>query len=169
MIKYPHRNKTKNIIMFEINSKPKKISIQVRVKSGDWLTVSKIDAYRRYFSFEEIAFLLDVYESMYGENVRVLNEYSKVILSSASYNFCRHLENANVITTHWIDDDKKNVTTYSVPFNSLLPSIRDFQRLVARNGGIKKWKQYSLEKKDDYTLCGKLTFRNGRVMTVAIY
>ena len=156
--------------MFEINSKPKSITIQIRVKSGEWMTITKLNAYRRYFSFAEISDLLDIYEVRHNENVRILNEYDKVILSSSSHSFCRLLDKMGVITTHWLNnEDIKNVTTYSASYNTLLPNVRDFQRLVARHGGIKKWKQYPLEKKDDYTLCGKLTFRDGKMMTVAFY
>ena len=156
--------------MFEINSKPKQITIQVRVKSGEWMTLTKLNAHRRYFSFEEITSLMDIYENLYKECVRILNDHNKVILSSSSYGFCRLLNNASIITPHWLNnEDENNVTTYSGPYNTLLPNIRDFQRLVARHGGIKKWKQYPLEERDDYTLCGKLTLRDGSSMTVAFY
>ena len=156
--------------MFEINSKPKQITIQVRVKSGEWMTLTKINAHRRYFSFDEVMSIMDLYEHLHNEAIRILNDYNKVILSSSSYCFCRLLDNAAVVTTHWLNsEDKNNLTTYSIPYNTLIPNIRSFQRLVARHGGIKKWKQYPLEERDDYTICGKLTFRDGQSMTVAIY
>ena len=155
--------------MFEINSKPKHIIIQQQVKSGDWLTVTKMDAHRRCFSFEEIANLLDLYEVIYNTSIRILNDYDKVILSTASYGFCRLLENAGIVTSHILNDDPKNVTAYSVAHNTLLPNIRDFQRFIARHGGVKKWKQYPIEKKDDYTICGKLILRDETALTVAFY
>lgn len=155
--------------MFEINSKPKYITIQQQVKSGDWVSIAKMNAHRRHFSFEEIENLLNLYENIYNTAIRILNEHEKIILSSSSHNFCCLLNNAAVITTHLLNDDDKNITTYSVAYNTLLPNVRDFQRYIARHGGIKKWKSYPLEKKDDYTICGKLTLRDDTSLTVAFY
>lgn len=156
--------------MFEINSKPKKLTIQSQVKSGDWMTITKLTSHRRSFSFDEVINLMNVYENIYESSIRILNEYDKVIISTSSSEFCRLLKNSSIVVSHWLNnEDTKNFTTYSGPYNNLLPNIRDFQRIIARHGGVKKWKSYPLEQKDDYTICGKLTLRDGEMMTVAFY
>ena len=127
--------------MFEINSKPKKLTIQTQVKSGDWMTITKLTSYRRCFSYDEVINLLIAYENVYNSSIRILNEYDKVIISTFSSEFCRLLKNSSIVVSHWLNnEDTKNSTTYSVPYNTLLPKFRVLQRTIARHGGVKKWK-----------------------------
>lgn len=152
--------------MFEINSKPKSITVQKKSKSGDWITVTHLEAHRRHFSFEEVSSILKTYETSNNfSSYRVINEYKKTILSSQSSSFCDCLSMSNIITV--VDEDI--VSVYTNGNNSKIKSIREFQKFIARNGGIKKWKFYTIDKSDNYITCGKLTLRNDKNITVSFH
>jgi hypothetical protein len=104
-------------MMFELNSKPKKLIVQRHTKSNNWLTEAVMTkdeikyeiAYdedknpyvneilpSRAWTVEEVYYILEMAEipgegTGYGEletqPVRILNEHGKVILSTASHDF----------------------------------------------------------------------------------
>jgi hypothetical protein len=104
-------------MMFELNSKPKKLIVQRHTKSNNWLTEAVMTkdeikyeiAYdedknpyvneilpSRSWTTEEVYYILEMAEipgegTGYGEletqPVRILNEHGKVILSTASHDF----------------------------------------------------------------------------------
>lgn len=103
-------------MMFELNSKPKKLVVQRHTKSNNWLTeavmtkdevlsvLSVVDDKTevesvlpsRAWTNEEVYYILEMAEipgegTGYGEferqPVRILNEHGKVILSTASHDF----------------------------------------------------------------------------------
>ena len=103
-------------MMFELNSKPKKLVVQRHTKSNNWLTeavmtkdevlsvLSVVDDKTeveavlpsRAWTVEEVYYILEMAEipaegTGYGEletqPVRILNEHGKVILSTASHDF----------------------------------------------------------------------------------
>ena len=103
-------------MMFELNSKPKKLVVQRHTKSNNWLTeavmtkdevlsvLSVVDDEKevetvlpsRAWTVEEVYYILEMAEipgegTGYGEletqPVRILNEHGKVILSTASHDF----------------------------------------------------------------------------------
>lgn len=103
-------------MMFELNSKPKKLVVQRHTKSNNWLTeavmtkdevlsvLSVVDDKTevetvlpsRAWTTEEVYYILEMAEipmenTGYGEletqPVRILNEHGKVILSTASHDF----------------------------------------------------------------------------------
>jgi hypothetical protein len=104
-------------MMFELNSKPKKLVVQRHTKSNNWLTEAVMTkdetkheiAYdddknpyvkeilpSRSWTTEEVYYILEMAEipvegTGYGEletqPVRILNEHGKVILSTASHDF----------------------------------------------------------------------------------
>ena len=104
-------------MMFELNSKPKKLVVQRHTKSNNWLTeavMTKDDikyeiAYdedknpyvneilpSRSWTTEEVYYILEMaeipgegtgYSELETQPVRILNEHGKVILSTASHDF----------------------------------------------------------------------------------
>lgn len=103
-------------MMFELNSKPKKLVVQRHTKSNNWLTeavmtkdeilsvLSVVDDKTevetvlpsRAWTIEEVYYILEMAQipgegTGYGEletqPVRILNEHGKVILSTASHDF----------------------------------------------------------------------------------
>lgn len=153
--------------MFEINSKPKNITIQKKSKSGEWITLVHLEAHRRRFTYEEVSSILKTYisESDIEQSFRVVNEYKKTILSSQSLYFCDCLSASDLITVIYED----NVEVFTKGNNSKIKNIREFQKLIARNGGIKKWKFYIVDKSDNYLTCGKLILRNDMKITVGFH
>ena len=152
--------------MFEINSKPKRITIQKKTKSGDWISSLHLEAHRRHFDYEEISHLLKSFSSSENDvQYRVLNEYKKTILSTQSISFCDNLSLSDLITVH----NNDVIDVYTKGNNPKIKHIREFQKFIAKNGGIKKWKFYPIDKNDNYLLCGKLTLRNNTEVSVAFH
>lgn len=104
-------------MMFELNSKPKKLVVQRHTKSNNWLTEAVMTkdeikyeiAYdedtkpyvkeilpSRSWTTEEVYYILEMaeipgegtgYDELETQPVRILNEHGKVILSTASHDF----------------------------------------------------------------------------------
>lgn len=158
--------------MFEINSNPKSITIQKKSGSGDWLTISKMQSHRRHFSFIEVKNMLRAYSATYDNQcaIRVANEYGKTILSSYSLLFLETVFDYKLITVKYLDEnDNQNLNIFCKANNPNMKNIREFQRYISRNGGIRKWQPYSIDKEDDYLKCGRLHLRSGKCCTVAFY
>lgn len=152
--------------MFEINSKPKRITIQKKTKSGDWITSFHLEAHRRHFDYEEISDILKTFSPSEDYiQYRVLNEYKKTILSTQSISFCDNLSQCDLITVY----NNNTIEVYTKGNNPKIKHFREFQKFIAKNGGIKKWKFYPIDKDDNYLLCGKLTLRNNTEVSVAFH
>ena len=155
--------------MFEINSKPKKITIQVKSKNGLWTTLTKMESKIRHFTFNEIKTILDAYISLYdsGTLIRIINEWNKTILSTRSVEFCENMNAHDLITVKYTDneDPKMFIKTH----NNVIPNTRMFQRYVASHGGILKWQPYHVDSSDNYLICGRLTLCDNTKLTVAFH
>lgn len=115
-------------MMFELNSKPKKLVVQRHTKSNNWLTEAVMTkdeikyeiAYdedknpyvneilpSRSWTTEEVYYILEMaqiplegtgYDELETQPVRILNEHGKVILSTASHDFLMAAGRAGHIT-----------------------------------------------------------------------
>jgi hypothetical protein len=130
-------------MMFELNSKPKKLVVQRHTKSNNWLTeavmtkdevlsvLSVVDDKTevetvlpsRAWTVEEVYYLLETFEipgegTGYGEldtqPVRILNEHGKVILSTASHDFLIAAGRAGHITVREPLETVDGKTTYKM-------------------------------------------------------
>lgn len=131
-------------MMFELNSKPKKLVVQRHTKSNNWLTEAvmtkdeiKYDiAYdedktpyvneilpSRSWTTEEVYYILEMAQipgegTGYGEletqPVRILNEHGKVILSTASHDFLIAAGRAGHITVREPLETVDGQTTYKM-------------------------------------------------------
>lgn len=155
--------------MFEINSKPVKITIQHKNSNGLWTDDVTLEGKRRKFSYDEVRELLYLYRDLtIGDKaIRVINEYGKTILSSSSVLFCEMLNNHDLITVKKFKEEE--METYIRSNNPFIKNYRDFQRIIASHKGIRRWQSYPVEKSDDYLVCGRLTLRDGTIYTVAFH
>ena len=130
-------------MMFELNSKPKKLVVQRHTKSNNWLTeavmtkdevlsvLSVVDDKTevetvlpsRAWTTEEVYYILEMAEipgegTGYGEletqPVRILNEHGKVILSTASHDFLIAAGRAGHITVREPLETVDGKTTYKM-------------------------------------------------------
>ena len=131
-------------MMFELNSKPKKLVVQRHTKSNNWLTEAVMTkdeikyeiAYdedknpyvkeilpSRSWTTEEVYYILEMAEipgegTGYGEletqPVRILNEHDKVILSTASHDFLIAAGRAGHITVREPLETVDGQTTYKM-------------------------------------------------------
>ena len=131
-------------MMFELNSKPKKLVVQRHTKSNNWLTEAVMTkdeikheiAYdedknpyvkeilpSRSWTTEEVYYILEMAEipgegTGYGEletqPVRILNEHGKVILSTASHDFLIAAGRAGHITVREPLETVDGKTTYKM-------------------------------------------------------
>lgn len=130
-------------MMFELNSKPKKLVVQRHTKSNNWLTeavmtkdevlsvLSVVDDKTevetvlpsRAWTVEEVYYILEMAEipgegTGYGEletqPVRILNEHGKVILSTASHDFLIAAGRAGHITVREPLETVDGKTTYKM-------------------------------------------------------
>jgi hypothetical protein len=130
-------------MMFELNSKPKKLVVQRHTKSNNWLTeavmtkdevlsvLSVVDDKNevetvlpsRAWTVEEVYYILEMAEipgegTGYGEletqPVRILNEHGKVILSTASHDFLIAAGRAGHITVREPLETVDGQTTYKM-------------------------------------------------------
>lgn len=130
-------------MMFELNSKPKKLVVQRHTKSNNWLTeavmtkdevlsvLSVVDDKTevetvlpsRSWTTEEVYYILEMAEipgegTGYGEfetqPVRILNEHGKVILSTASHDFLIAAGRAGHITVREPLETVDGKTTYKM-------------------------------------------------------
>lgn len=152
--------------MLELNSKPKKLVVQRHTKSCNWLTEAEL--YRgkndnRSFTEDEILRVYNCWAMCSEESIRILNEYDKVILSSASLEFLQGIGNAAIISV--IYDDKEQVH-YS-DCNKIYPPKREFQKYIGRHGGINNVTIYPIDESDGYLECCKVYLKDGTFVTVA--
>ena len=130
-------------MMFELNSKPKKLVVQRHTKSNNWLTeavmtkdevlsvLSVVDDKNevetvlpsRAWTVDEVYYILEMAEipgegTGYGEletqPVRILNEHGKVILSTASHDFLIAAGRAGHITVREPLETDDGKTTYKM-------------------------------------------------------
>lgn len=131
-------------MMFELNSKPKKLVVQRHTKSNNWLTEAVIYkdepkheiAYdedknpyvkeilpSRSWTVDEVYYILEMEEipgegTGYGEletqPVRILNEHGKVILSTASHDFLMAAGHSGHITVREPLETVDGKTTYKM-------------------------------------------------------
>lgn len=106
-------------------------------------------------------------------NVRILNEYGKVILSSASHDFLIEAGRSGHITVRReieTEDGGKAyiMETYSKN-NNAYPPIREFQRFIGKHGGIKRVVRYSRDEHDGWEQVWKVHFKDGTSVTVGTH
>lgn len=163
--------------MLELNSKPKKLEIQRHTKSGNWMTevvITRPEGDNRTFTEEEIYYWYETFEiptddnfdDEHIHNIRVVNEYNKVILSRASHDFLIRAGRASHIIVYYPLDD------ICVPYsriNPVMQHVREFQRYIGRQGGIKNIIQKSVDAEDGYIQTYTVNFKNGTYVTVSVY
>lgn len=174
--------------MFELNSKPKRLTVQKHSNANLWTTVcvfSKGEGDNSSFTEEEVSNIIDLYNDTV-HSIRVLNEHGKVILSTASMNFCMgvcsytKISVGGMIDEAYIEDEngkksieklgiKEGLVDFTCFKNPHITHIREFQRYIARRGGIKRWVEYPRDANDGYIRCGKLTFKDGTSVTVSYF
>lgn len=154
--------------MFEVNSKPKNITIQKKNCNGSWNKLCTMSS-KSHFSYDEIRNIYEAYQATYGSNayIRIINEYNKTLLSSKSIDFCDMLETYDLITVKNMNEN--GVETYIKGNNEYLKNIRDFQRIIARHGGIARWYPFDIDKTDNFLICGRLRLRDEKEVTVAFH
>lgn len=184
--------------MLELNSKPKMLIIQRHTKANKWLTeaVMTKDEVLSYadkdgnvveclpsktFSLEEIYYYLEMFKTpmdefadVFDTNViRILNEYDKVILSTASHDFLiaagrsGHITVRREIETE--DGGKAYVMETYSKNNKAYPHIREFQRFIGKHGGIKRVVRYPRDEHDGWEQVWKVHFKDGISVTVGTH
>lgn len=106
-------------------------------------------------------------------NVRILNEYGKVILSSASHDFLIEAGRSGHITVRReikTEDGGKAyiMETYSKN-NKAYPHVREFQRFIGQHGGIKRVVRYPRDEHDGWEQVWKVHFKDGTSVTVGTH
>lgn len=186
-------------MILELNSKPKKLTIQRHTKANKWLTeavmtkdevknevkedgdVETIYPSRR-FTVEEIYYWLETSEipscEGYGDletcPIRILNEHGKVILSSASHDFLIEAGRSGHITVRMpvIDEMGKIVGTVIETYsaiNEAYPHVREFQRFIGKHGGISHVTKYPRDEHDGWEQVWKVYFKDKTFVTVGTH
>ena len=148
-------------MMFELNSKPKKLVVQRHTKSNNWLTeavmtkdevlsvLSVVDDKTevetvlpsRAWTVEEVYYILEMAEipgegTGYGEletqPVRILNEHGKVILSTASHDFLIAAGRSGHITVREPLETVDGKTTYKMECYSTMNTAYPHMREFQR-------------------------------------
>lgn len=185
--------------MLELNSKPKMLIIQRHTKANKWLTeavmtkdevLSYVDKDgnvveclpSRTFSLEEIYYYLEMFKTpmdefadVFDTNViRILNEYDKVILSTASHDFLIAAGRSGHITVRMpvVDEFGTIVSTkvenYSTK-NKVYKHMREFQRFIGKHKGIRHVTKYPRDEKDGWEQVWKVHFKDGTSVTVGTH
>lgn len=106
-------------------------------------------------------------------NVRILNEYGKVILSSASHDFLIEAGRSGHITVRreieTEDGGKAYVMETYSKNNKAYPHIREFQRFIGKHGGIKRVVRYPRDEHDGWEQVWKVHFKDGTSVTVGTH
>lgn len=106
-------------------------------------------------------------------NVRILNEYGKVILSSASHDFLIEAGRSGHITVRkeieTEDGGKDYVMECYSNNNKAYPHIREFQRFIGKHGGIKRAVRYPRDENDGWEQVWKVHFKDGTSVTVGTH
>lgn len=106
-------------------------------------------------------------------NVRILNEYGKVILSSASHDFLieagrsGHIGVRKEIETE--DGGKAYIMETYSKNNKAYPHIREFQRFIGKHEGIKRVVRYPRDEHDGWEQVWKVHFKDGTSVTVGTH
>lgn len=184
-------------MMFELNSKPKKLVVQRHTKSNNWLTEAVMykdditvndnntTTYipsNRSWTVEEVYYILEMAEipgegTGYGEletqPVRILNEHGKVILSTASHDFLIAAGRAGHITVREPLETVDGKTTYKMECystkNTAYPHMREFQRFIGKHKGISHVTKYPRDEKDGWEQIWKVYFKDGSDVTVGTH
>ena len=184
-------------MMFELNSKPKKLVVQRHTKSNNWLTEAVMykdeitvndnntTTYipsNRSWTTEEVYYILEMAQipgegTGYGEletqPVRILNEHGKVILSTASHDFLIAAGRSGHITVKEPIEtvDCKiayKMETYSAK-NPAYPHIREFQKFIGKHKGISHVTKYPRDEKDGWEQVWKVYFKDNTFVTVGTH
>ena len=189
-------------MMLELNSKPKKLVIQRHTKSNNWLTeavmtkdevlsvLSVADGKNevetvlptRSWTVDEVYYLLETfripgegtgYDELETQPVRILNEHSKVILSTASHDFLMAAGRAGHITVREPLTTEDGKTVYKMECystkNTAYPHIREFQRFIGKHKGISHVTKYPRDEKDGWEQIWKVYFKDGSDVTVGTH
>ena len=184
-------------MMFELNSKPKKLVVQRHTKSNNWLTEAVMykdditvndnntTTYipsNRSWTVEEVYYILEMAEipgegTGYGEletqPVRILNEHDKVILSTASHDFLIAAGRAGHITVREPLETVDGQTTYKMECystkNTAYPHMREFQKFIGKHKGISHVTKYPRDEKDGWEQIWKVYFKDGSDVTVGTH
>ena len=184
--------------MLELNSKPKMLIIQRHTKANKWLTESvmtkdEVLPYAdkdgnvveclpsRTFSLEEVYYYLEMFKTpmdefadVFDTNViRILNEYDKVILSTASHDFLIAAGRSGHITVKEPIETVDGKVCYKMEcysaINKAYPHIREFQRFIGKHGGIKRVVRYPRDEHDGWEQVWKVHFKDGTSVTVGTH
>jgi hypothetical protein len=184
-------------MMFELNSKPKKLVVQRHTKSNNWLTEAVMykdditvndnntTTYipsNRTWTTEEVYYILEMAQipgegTGYGEletqPVRILNEHGKVILSTASHDFLIAAGRSGHITVREPLETVDGQTTYKMECystkNTAYPHMREFQRFIGKHKGISHVTKYPRDEKDGWEQIWKVYFKDGSDVTVGTH
>lgn len=184
-------------MMFELNSKPKKLVVQRHTKSNNWLTEAVMykdditvndnntTTYipsNRSWTVEEVYYILEMAEipgegTGYGEletqPVRILNEHGKVILSTASHDFLIAAGRAGHITVREPLETVDGKTAYKMECystkNTAYPHMREFQKFIGKHKGISHVTKYPRDEKDGWEQIWKVYFKDGTDVTVGTH
>ena len=172
--------------MLELNSKPKKLIVQRHSKSNNWLTEAVMvkseedDDYRRW-TVDEVYYLLETFQipcdNSYGDletvPVRILNEYGKVILSTASHDFLIEAGRSGHITVREPIETEDGETVYKMECysakNDAYPHIREFQKFIGRHRGISHVTKYPRNEYDGWEQVWKVYFKDKTFVTVGTH
>lgn len=185
-------------MMLELNSKPKMLIIQRHTKANKWLTEAvmtkdEVLSYAdkdgnvveclpsRTFTIEEVYYYLELFKTpmdefadVFDTNViRILNEYDKVILSTASHDFLMAAGRSGHITVREPLETVDGKTTYKIECystkNTAYPHMREFQRFIGKHKGIKHVTKYPRDEKDGWEQVWKVYFKDGTDVTVGTH
>lgn len=184
--------------MLELNSKPKMLIIQRHTKANKWLTEAvmtkdEVLSYAdkdgnvveclpsRTFTIEEVYYYLEMFKTPMDEFadvfetnvIRILNEYDKVILSTASHDFLMAAGRSGHITVREPLETVDGKTTYKIECystkNTAYPHMREFQRFIGKHKGIKHVTKYPRDEKDGWEQVWKVYFKDGTDVTVGTH
>ena len=184
-------------MMFELNSKPKKLVVQRHTKSNNWLTEAVMykdeitvndnntTTYipsNRSWTTEEVYYILEMamipgegtgYGELETQPVRILNEHGKVILSTASHDFLIAAGRSGHITVREPLETVDGNTTYKMECystkNTAYPHIREFQKFIGKHKGISHVTKYPRDEKDGWEQIWKVYFKDGTDVTVGTH
>ena len=184
-------------MMFELNSKPKKLVVQRHTKSNNWLTEAVMykdeitvndnntTTYipsNRSWTTEEVYYILEMamipgegtgYGELETQPVRILNEHGKVILSTASHDFLIAAGRSGHITVREPLETVDGNTTYKMECystkNTAYPHIREFQKFIGKHKGISHVTKYPRDEKDGWEQIWKVYFKDNTFVTVGTH
>ena len=184
-------------MMFELNSKPKKLVVQRHTKSNNWLTEAVMykdeitvndnntTTYipsNRSWTTEEVYYILEMamipgegtgYGELETQPVRILNEHGKVILSTASHDFLIAAGRSGHITVREPLETVDGKTVYKMENysakNTAYPHIREFQKFIGKHKGISHVTKYPRDEKDGWEQIWKVYFKDNTFVTVGTH